>query len=276
MNRPLVINIPTRGRVGNIKTLQWLPALLKEFIHFWCPAEEIEQHQQKWYAPRVGEWHAAPVGIAASRQAQAEWALANGVQWLWMMDDDITRFDRRASADSAKLTLCEEDDIYSMMHRLLDLTTTQYNGHSVAVVGIANRGGNNNSFPKTEEFCTKIYGCWAYHVPTLFNEGIRFDFAGPRFFMEDHHVQLSFLERGYATVRIEDYTWDQSKSNASGGCSLDRTPETMADAAMTLHRCHPSSVKVVTKEANWAGMQTRTDVTVQWKKTLSKDKPTLA
>jgi hypothetical protein len=77
-------------------------------------------------------------------------------------------------------------------------------------------------------------------------------------------------------VRIEDYAWDQSKSNASGGCSLDRTPETMADAAMTLHRCHPSSVKVVTKEANWAGMQTRTDVTVQWKKTLSKDKPTLA
>jgi hypothetical protein len=218
LSLPLIVNIPTRGRVGNIKTLQWLPALLKEFIHVWCPEEEIEQHQQQWYVSRVGTWHAAPVGIAASRQAQAEWALENGVQWLWMMDDDVTRFDRRASTDSARLALCEQDDIYRMMHRLLDLTTAQYKGHSVAVVGIANRGGNNNSFPKTEEFCTKIYANWAYHVPTLFREGIRFDQFGPRFFMEDHHVQLSFLKRGYATLRIEDYTWDQSKSNASGGC----------------------------------------------------------
>jgi hypothetical protein len=89
-------------------------------------------------------------------------------------------------------------------------------------------------------------------------EKIRFDEFGPTYFMEDFHVHLSLLERGYLSIRIQNYSWDQRSSNSLGGVSRYRTPETMKATAETLHKAHPKVVEVVLKKSdNWVGVKSR-------------------
>ena len=88
--------------------------------------------------------------------------------------------------------------------------------------------------------------------------------------MEDFHVTLSLLELCFPNLVMQDFACGQAASNAPGGCSLYRDAKLQSQAAMNLAAAHPGFVKVVTKNAkSWQGMNTRTDVRVQWKKAFS-------
>jgi hypothetical protein len=85
--------------------------------------------------------------------------------------------------------------------------------------------------------------------------------------MADFHCQLILLEAGYRTVCIQDYCWDQTSSNATGGAKGHRTEELQRRTAETLTRAHPGLVRLrEVKAKSWGGLAIRTDVEVQWKK----------
>jgi hypothetical protein len=130
-----------------------------------------------------------------------------------------------------------------------------------------NRGGNNQMFPKAEEHATRIYACWAVHIPTLVKIGFRFDEFGPEFSIEDFHCQLCLLEAGYVSVRIQDYTWDQSATNSAGGCSLYRDRDRQAIFCETLRSAHPKAkIQVYEKITNHVAWP---DVKIKWKAALN-------
>jgi hypothetical protein len=43
-----------------------------------------------------------------------------------------------------------------MMERVVDFFDTEADGHPVAMIGIMNRSGNNQVFPKTEDYAAAL------------------------------------------------------------------------------------------------------------------------
>ena len=102
----------------------------------------------------------------------------------------------------------------------------------------------------------------------LKKENIRFNAVT---FMEDMHVALSLLERGYTTGMITQYAWGQARaSGAAGGCSSYRNFETQKTAAIKLAELHHPFVKVVKRKSRekdgWVRSvgEYRFDVRVNW------------
>jgi hypothetical protein len=112
-----------------------------------------------------------------------------------------------------------------------------------------------------------MFTMYALRADTLLKENIRFDDIPV---MEDFHVALSLLRKGYPNAIVQNWCWSQSKSNAKGGCSEFRSSEVQTQAAIRLSELHAPFVTVVEKESkSWAGdLATRTDVRVAWKKAL--------
>jgi hypothetical protein len=91
--------------------------------------------------------------------------------------------------------------------------------------------------------------------------------------MEDFDVALSLLTKGYENAIINTVAHNQKGSGAVGGCSVWRTPQVQAQAALKLAELYPGIVKVVEKTTKTAwGGGTRTDVTIQWKAAYAKSK----
>ena len=108
--------------------------------------------------------------------------------------------------------------------------------------------------------------CIVMDVEMLNAQGIRWDRMR---FMEDFDVTLSLLRRGFPNTVQFGWCVGQGASNAPGGVSDARTPESVKLEAETLRHYHPEYVKVMQKQAkNWQGMDTRYDVSVSWKKAL--------
>jgi hypothetical protein len=259
----MIISIPTRGRVGNQITLGFLLDSWTPDVHVWCPGEEIEQHKRYAYSGKVGHWHEAPLGIAASRQAQLDWASANRIEWLWFMDDDL-KFQYRPPgvATATNFTRPRFLMMSELKNRMLDLRSATYRGRPVAMIGVSKR---RRLIPeqcqRTEEYATRIFGSWAIHVPTVIKEGIRLDAFGPLFSLEDFHIQLSLLTKGYASVCLTDFANRAAKSNTPGGCSLYRTPRAQAEYADLLVKAYPEFVTTRVKDSGGWDV----DVRVAWK-----------
>jgi hypothetical protein len=263
----MIISIPTRGRVGNQITLGFLPESWTPDVHVWCPEEEIEQHKRYPYAGKVGHWHEAPLGMAASRQAQLDWASASRIEWLWFMDDDL-KFQYRPPgiATATNFTGPRAKMMPELKNRVLGFRAETYRGRPIAMIGVSKRRRlTDEQCRRTEEYATRIFGSWAVHVPTVFKEGIRLDALGPLFPLDDFYIQLSLLTKGYASVCLTDFANRAAKSNAPGGCSIYRTPQAQAEFAGLLAEAFP---KFVTLRAKGSGGWD-VDVRVAWKEALN-------
>jgi hypothetical protein len=179
-----------------------------------------------------------------------------------MVDDDLLFFKRRDD-DRTKLRDLQSGEL---LHAFIEMERILRGCEDsrVAHVGFAAREGANRN---TEEYLynTRIMRVLGYSSGPLKEHGIRFDEMEV---MEDFHVALSLLERGYDNMVMNEFAHNQAGgSGAVGGCSHFRTPELQAANAHKLAELHPGVVKVtkkVTKGA-WGGGE-RTDVTVYWKK----------
>jgi hypothetical protein len=192
-------------------------------------------------------------GIAATRQ----WIVDNAQQpQIIMIDDDFTFFKRKSDTDY-HLELCQPEDTAAMITWIYD------NLRKYPMVGISMRQGNNRK-EGLVELNTAINGVLGIYVPTLNKCDIKFTDVEV---MEDKHVGLALLTRGYENIVSYQYAYNQPASNTGGGCSTFRTPELQKAGAEKLHSLYPLFVKVVKKETTsswWKG--DRYDVTVQWKK----------
>ena len=241
------IIIPTHGRAGKQETAKRLAHAGIEF-HTVVQADEAHLFGGNvWVLPRDIKT------IAPTRQ----WILENvgGSRSIVMLDDDLVFF-RRREDDATKLrdiTGPELAEMFLIMERQL---------HICAHVGIAAREGANRV---TAQFVpnTRIMRVLGYDRNILLEDKIRFD-AIP--LMEDFHVALSLLERGYPNMILNSYANNQGGSGSAGGCSLFRTKELQRECALKLKELHPQFVTVVEKETKGSfGGGIRTDVRIQWK-----------
>lgn len=132
------------------------------------------------------------------------------------------------------------------------------------MVGIGAREGGNR-LPEMYLENTRIMRVLAFRRSYLKKKLITFS---PLTVMEDFHVNLQILESGASTCVCNTWVSNQRNgSDASGGCSIYRTPDVQRESAEQLAARHPGFVKVVQKSTKsaWGG-GTRTDVVIQWKR----------
>ena len=114
----------------------------------------------------------------------------------------------------------------------------------------------------------RICNLYGVRADILNREGIRFD-AVP--LMEDMHVTLSLIAKGYDTALITDFAWNQEASGTKGGCSSYRDFALQKEAALKLADLHRPFVTVIKKLSkdksgkNWKSVgSTRYDVRIDW------------
>jgi hypothetical protein len=250
------IFVPTRGRIEKqITRDRWF---IDDFNGtFVVPQHEYDsywKHEDVQTLVVPSEW-----GIAKIRQHILE---QNPVGMHVVLDDDLYAY--RRTGEGTKLRTATQEDVSACFAWCRDLCEEQGVVHG----GVSAREGNN----RTEEPMQACSRCTRFHfydAEVLIREGIRFDAVQ---LMEDFHVTLSLLERGFNNVVIYEFAHNQPASASKGGCDHYRTPELQAESAHLLAALHPT-VKVVEKwtKSSWGGGY-RTDVRVGWVKAFNHGK----
>jgi len=257
------IIIPSSGRPDRQPTLEQLvraglrPILLVQF-------NEFSMYKECWGS--IARVHPLPPSITTIAPTR-QWILEHVGESdrFCMVDDDLWFYTRREE-DRGRLRELTPYELREGFQTLDDLLKPDMVRH-VAHAGFAAReGANRNTDPYI--YNTRIMRVLGYRRSTLIDENIRFDAVEV---MEDFHVALSLLEKGYGNVVANNWCHNQAGSGAQGGCSVWRTPELQARAAHRLAELHPGLVRVVQKETKTAwGGGVRTDVVVQWKKAFER------
>jgi hypothetical protein len=174
-----------------------------------------------------------------------------------MLDDDLVFFKRRDD-DATKFNAITPAALRQVFAAIED------NLNDYAHVGVSGREGANR---KTETFIenTRMMRVLAYDLDVIKGQDIRFDRCQ---YMLDFDVTLQLLKLGKPNLMINWAVQNQAGSNADGGCAATgRTLESQEADAVTLQSLHPEFVTLVQKETKtWKGMESRTDVRIQWKK----------
>lgn len=249
--------IPTCGRADYQPTLA---ALTKAGVSatLVVQAQEEDIYSRRYPHTPIVVLPPAIQTIAVTRQ----WILDTAAHRVVVMCDDDLTFYHRRSDDPTKLRDISppelRDAFTALERRILE-------SHTVALTGFAAReGANRNTGDILRN--TRIMRVSAYDTAVLRDEDIRFDDVD---LMEDFHVAVSLLRRGYENEVLNWVAHNQKSSGAAGGCSTYRTIERHNAAALRLQALHPRVVSVTEKQTKTAwGGQPRLDVTVQWKKAL--------
>lgn len=256
MFNEITIMIPTMGRLNTQKTLSELAPKLQERTILLVEANEFDDHDME-YCERcdVLELPSSIKGIAAIRQWAVEYC---PTPYLFLLDDDMVFFKREE--ESSRLNSCTHQNQYDMFNDLIDWMAFD----DFPLVGLSARQGNNFVEQDYREATRQMN----FHGVDIerFNElDLKFDGSEV---MEDFNLVLSMLTRGIPNRVMYNYCWNQLGSGAEGGCSKYRTPELQRECAEQLEFDYPDFVTVVekTNKTGWKGMETRTDVRVQWKK----------
>jgi len=244
--------IPTYKRLDKQITWGNLPDSIREWTYLVCPEEEVSLHRAA--GRQVVGTPPTVKGIAQTRQ----WVIENSDDDQVLMADDDQSFKTREEG-SYKLRAMVEDDYNEMVLSVLE-NLKIYNA-----VGISAQAGNNRSFPKTIISPGRMYNMYAFNRNVLIDNNIRFD---EMTVMEDFHVTLSLLKMGMPNAILQNWCWSSPGSNAAGGCSTYRSAQVQKEGALKLAQLHSPFVTVVEKESKaWGnGLESRTDVRVQWKK----------
>jgi hypothetical protein len=249
------IYIPTRGRASYQLTYKNLPVHIREQVIFIVDSNTEAAILSRHFIipPRILITNGVRVGIGPARDTAIADALMNGENCL-MMDDDLTFAMRRGDYPTKfKPPVPNEitNAILEMEHQL----------NYYAMVAMSHREGANR---RTEPWIqnTRALRVLGYNTRILAAEGIKFSDME---FMEDFHVQLALLTRGYETGHLNWMVHNQPGSNTLGGCSEYRTLERQKLAAEALKAKYPDFVDVVVKQTktSWKG-ETRHDVRIKW------------
>lgn len=256
------IIIPTLGRVNRQETAKHLTRAGLPFTLV------VQRHEAHLYPSRSNSVNGYTLRILPDHirtiAPTRDWIIENvgASRNIVMVDDDLKFFVRRTD-DRTKLRDMEPNELVNMFAAI------DFQLAICAHVGIAAREGANRN---TGKFLsnTRIMRVLGYDRRILAEEGLKFSSMGV---MEDFHIALSLLEKGYPNVVLNDYANNQFGSDTSGGCSGVRTADYQRQAAEGLAALHPQFVTVVQKttKSAWGG-GTRTDVRIQWKEAYKHGK----
>lgn len=257
------IFIPTRGRVNNQGTWDFLPDDIRQFTNLVCPDEEVELHRAKG---RNAIGRGDVKGIGNARQFILD-KLAKH-EHVIMLDDDLNFF-VRADPNAFNLKRCDNCETSVLIRRIHALLEEGW-----VHAGLSPRQMNNQHFPAIFRDVMRMNAVHAVNRDVLARHGIRYNELE---IQEEYNVTLQLFKLGIPNRVIVDGCWDQTgASGASGGCSLFRTAEVQDRGSKALAALHPDVVKVVTKTPKsikpgemWSE---RTDVRVQWRKAYTGPK----
>ncbi len=251
------IYIPTRGRATS-STFEALPEKHQKNTRFVCSQLDKNILAKKYPKAMFVVEPTTITGIADKRQFILEYSAKLGQTKIVMMDDDLF-FAHRAPGTS-KLHPSGKIGVDCLI-KDIDLMLGHY-PHG----GVSAREGNNRCL-ESRTLIGRYMRILAYRPQKLMKLKVRFDRVRV---MEDFDVALQLLRHGMRNFILWDYTHDQKKSGAAGGCSSWRNGKVQTEAANKLAKLHPGFVKVVEKKTKgeWGGIgNVRTDVRVSWKKT---------
>lgn len=255
--------IPSRSRWDRQYTFQNLPHWLRPFVTVLCPHNEIEHYRNSESGDRV---IGRPKSVDCLEKSwkfifdQQRQDPSNGR--FFILDDDLNFFCWLAPDDWHLRQVCTDKDFVEMFNCFFQAESNGYLHGTLST-----RQGNNRKFPHAE---SQVGRSNAFHFYT--NEALlQFPEVDPSLTgLQDIHTTLSLLRRGLPNYVLNSFCWNQVKGgNAPGGCSTYRDKAWQHEHVMRLKELHPDFVKVVEKrpKQGWdQGMDTRTDVTVYWKK----------
>lgn len=250
-DQDMQIFIPTAGRVGNQKTLQWLlDAGLESRTWLVVPGEEAKSHDH----PNV--LVCRKKGVAAARQHAVE---SSSSDLVFFFDDDL-HFDARRPEEKNHFRRATPKDLAVALGFCEYLMRTGF-----AAAGIRTRHQANTRHEVNYDIHTRMMRAFGVRRDVLREHGIQFD----RFlYWEDFHVTLSLLRLGYATPNILHVIHDAGQGNADGGVSRYRNTETLRAEQAKFVKHHSPFAVPIEKEVNWKGMQgiKVPDLRVHWKK----------
>ena len=255
------IFIPTMGRPNTQKTLTALPPSLRAITTLVVPMGEINTYSIGRKEMVVGT---KVKGIAATRQ----WIMDNSpTDHLVMLDDDLAFFKKDKDRKIIGATPGDIEQAFKWLE-------AQLKG-GFAHAGITIRSMNwQHPGPFMEN--TRMMHVLAYNRKMVEQAGCSFTKGvTSSFSMDDFHMTLQLLRKGYSNRLQVDYCTNPSASNSEGGASLWRTLETQNASAEALGKLHKGFVKVTAKKAVWKGMEgERKDVIVQWRKAFNSSQET--
>jgi hypothetical protein len=256
------IAIPSRGRAGDVLTLNSIPEKFWKNVYLFVPKEEHEAYL-RWHREfvRVGG-NIVVVSdynhkISEKRHLMVHHLNANlGADYFWMMDDDLKFFSRGGEYDT-KLTMLEPSDYADMFNTVEEMANSE---DRFCAIGISMRQGNNNlEWPGA--WNTRLIRCGLYHTESFLkahHNRLRF--------MGDFDVMIQMLKMGRDNYVTAMWAQDHRATNAKGGCETSRDEDAMEESANWLAQLHPDCV-VTKKKVNKTGkLAERTDVTIYWKK----------
>lgn len=248
-----MIYIPTYRRATALDQLTW-----SMFPPRWKTRTTVVVHKDEalWFKAQGMNYLVCPVqgtGITPVRQ----WILDHTQGPIIMMDDDF-KFAKRRSDEPTKFASLNNDP--EEVGVMLDILESMF--EQSAVVGLHNRGGANFAeYPVVTN--GRINGVIGVDSEIARQEGIKF--SGVEL-MEDFHLALQFLLRGYPNAVLSSYVKDFAGLNAPGGCSTFRTSTRQADAARRLQHLYPNFVSLSERPPMRGEDVPRTDVRVGWAK----------
>ncbi len=265
MFNDITIMIPTLGRVNKQQTLEVLSPTLKDRTILVVDEHELDEYEMEHFDTcQVLHIPENIKGISKKRQ----WCVDNcETKYLFMIDDDLV-FCNRKELD-IKLERSDHSKIETMFKELIKWMESD----NKVMVGISARQGNNHVEQEYKDNTRQT----AFHgidVERFKNEGLRFDTSE---LMEDFNLLLTMFTRGISNRVSYEYCWNQLGSGAQGGCSGYRTNDLQRECALALKERFPDFVSVVEKKSKtgWKGMETRTDVRIQWKKAFESSQEEL-
>jgi hypothetical protein len=261
MERNMNLYIMSRGRAGKVNTLKWIPET-------WRKKTFLVVSNREW-----GDYlsaHGHEVGLISAPEYVTNYS--QKFQWLLdglptpepvvtteepkavILDDDLVF--SQFSADGKLITVRDPlrlDEMFVQMEYLLN---------DYALVGVHPRQ-NATENPKGYTLNSRI----------ICMQGINRRKIGQvkvdQFpILADVVLNCTLLARGQANAILTTFFQDHGPCQASGGCSVYRTPEMQRNAVEYLSKRFPGFVKVVErrpKVAKWMG-DVRYDYTCQWKR----------
>lgn len=254
----LTVFIPTRGRTGiEHITLNEIKKFSNRLPTVVCPPSEFQHYNSR----NVPVLTCDKEGIGPTRQ----WIIENSpTRGVVMLDDDMYFSHRPVPEQTRPL---ERVTTLEPMFEWISMQLDAGYAHG----GISARQGNQHiELPSAD--CIRVNNAHFFDRDVFMAEDIRFD-ALP--VMEDFHVTLSLLLKGYPNRVAYHYCWSQRGSGFKGGCSLYRTNALQAQAAEGLYAAFPKYVKIVekTSDSQHGTMAARKDVNIGWLKAWADRRP---
>ena len=254
------IAIPSRGRAGDVVTLQSLPLALWKNVVLFVPVEEQELYSKRHHAFMEAGGTIASVSGYAQKISEKRERMAQYLDgdYFWMMDDDLKFFRRAGEYDTRLIALDGKEeylDMFETVERYVDQEPARF-----CAIGISMRQGNNNlEWPGA--YNTRLIRCGLFHRASfLAAEHNRLRFMG------DFDVMIQMLKMGRDNYVTAQWAQDHRATNAKGGCETSRDEAAMEESANGLFLLHPDCVVTKKKQNKGGKLAERTDVTIYWKK----------